>query len=97
MGVAVQLELSNGTVGRAGIALTAVGSRNIEATDAEASLAGSEPTEEAFTEAGRLAAAAADPITDVRGSAEYKRHVVEVFVRRGLARSLALARGEGGS
>jgi aerobic carbon-monoxide dehydrogenase medium subunit len=97
VGVAVQLELSNGKVGRAGIALTAVGSRNIEATDAEAALTGSQPTEEAFAEAGRLAAAAADPIADVRGSAEYKRHVVEVFVRRGLDRSLALARGEGGS
>jgi aerobic carbon-monoxide dehydrogenase medium subunit len=97
VGVAVQLELSNGSVGRAGIALTAVGSRNIQATEAEAALAGSEPTEEAFSEAGRLAAAAADPIADVRGSAEYKRHVVEVFVRRGLQRSLAQARGEGGN
>ena len=97
VGVAVQLELSNGNVGRAGVALTAVGSRNIEATEAEAALAGSEPTEEAFAEAGRLAAAAADPIADVRGSAEYKRHVVEVFVRRGLQRSLAQARGEGGN
>jgi aerobic carbon-monoxide dehydrogenase medium subunit len=97
VGVAVQLELSNGTVGRAGIALTAVGSRNIEATDAEAALAGTEPTEEAFAEAARLAAAAADPISDVRGSVEYKRHVVEVFARRGLDRSLAVAREEGGS
>ena len=97
VGVAVQLELSNGTVERAGIALTAVSSRNVEATDAEGVLAGSEPSEEAFAEAARSAAAAADPISDVRGSAEYKRHVVEVFVRRGLQRSLALARSEGGN
>jgi carbon-monoxide dehydrogenase medium subunit len=90
--VGVHLELSNGTIGKAGIALTAVGSKNIEATDAEQSLAGAEPTEEAFAEAGRLAAAAADPVSDVRGSAEYKRHVVEVFVRRGLARALESAR-----
>jgi len=93
--VAVSLVLSNGTVGRAGIALTAVGSKNIEATDAESSLTGAEPTEEALAEAGRLAAAASDPVSDVRGSAEYKRHVVEVYVRRGLARALESARQGG--
>jgi carbon-monoxide dehydrogenase medium subunit len=90
--VGIHLELSNGTIGKAGIALTAVGPKNIEATEAAQSLAGAEPTEEAFAEAGRLAAAAADPVSDVRGSAEYKRHIVEVFVRRGLARALESAR-----
>src|SRR5262245_56170910 len=50
---AVHLSLSDGTIGRAGIALTAVASKNIQASDAEASLAGAEPTEEAFAEAGR--------------------------------------------
>src|SRR6266536_2728784 len=53
---------------------------------------GVEPTEEVFAEAARRAAAASEPMTDVRGSADYKRHVVEVFVRRGLARALELAR-----
>jgi len=90
--VGVHLELSNGSIGRAGIALTAVGSKNIQAAEAEQSLAGAEPTDEAFAEAGRLAAAASDPVSDVRGSAEYKRHIVEVFVRRGLARALESAR-----
>ena len=89
---AIHLSLSNGTIGRAGIALTAVGSKNIQATDAEASLAGAEPTEAAFAEAGRLAAEASSPISDVRGSEAYKRHVVDVYVRRGLARALESAR-----
>jgi len=89
---AVQLSLSNGTIERAGIALTAVGIKNIQATDAEDSLAGAEPTEEAFAEAGRVAAEASSPIADVRGSEAYKRHVVDVFVRRGLARALESAR-----
>jgi carbon-monoxide dehydrogenase medium subunit len=88
---AVQLDMSNGTIGRAGIALTGVGTRNIHAVDAEASLAGAEPTEAAFAEAGRLAAAAANPVADVRGSVEYKRHMVDVFVRRGLAAAAAAA------
>ena len=90
VGVAVQLSMSNGTIGRAGLALTAVGSRNIEASEAEAALAGAEPTEEAFAEAGRLAAEAAEPQSDVRGSADYKRHVVDVFTRRGLATAYEL-------
>ncbi len=84
VGVAVALTLADGSIARAGIGLTGVGFTNIHARDAEASLDGAEPTDEAFAEAGRLAAAAADPVTDVRGPADYKRHVVEVFVRRGL-------------
>lgn len=90
--VAVHLELSNGTIGRAGLALTAVGPKNIVAAEAEARLAGAEPTEDAFAEAASLAAQAASPVSDLRGSAEYKRHIVEVFVRRGLARALEIAR-----
>ena len=89
---AVHLSLSDGTIERAGIGLTAVGSKNLQPTDAEASLAGAEPTEAAFAEAGRLAAEASSPVTDVRGSAEYKRHIVDVYVRRGLATALEKAR-----
>jgi carbon-monoxide dehydrogenase medium subunit len=90
--VAVQVELADGDIARAGIALTAVGSRNIAATDAEALLAGQAPSEAAFAEAGRLAAGACDPVGDVRGSSAYKRHVVDVFVRRGLGRAVEMAR-----
>lgn len=92
VGAAVQLELSNGTIGRAGIAFTGVGSTNVHATDAEASLAGAEPTEEAFAEAARLAAASTNPVSDLRGSAEYKRHVAEVYVQRGLTTAAEMAR-----
>lgn len=84
--------MANGTIGRAGIALTGVGSKNIQANDAEVLLAGAEPNDGAFAEAGRLAAGACDPVSDVRGSAEYKRHVVEVYVKRGLARAVETAR-----
>jgi carbon-monoxide dehydrogenase medium subunit len=92
VGVAVQVEMSNGTIGRAGIGLTGVASKNVHAAEAEQSLAGAEPGDDAFAEAGRLAAAACDPVSDVRGSAEYKRHVVDVYVRRGLARAVEMAR-----
>jgi aerobic carbon-monoxide dehydrogenase medium subunit len=90
---AVQLELSNGSIKRAGIALTAVGPTNVRATAAEDSLAGAEPTDAAFAEAARLAAEVADPATDTRGSAEYKKEIARVYVQRGLATALAMARG----
>ena len=90
---AVALELDDGRVGRAGIGLTAVGPQNLKARAAEEALAGSEPTDEAFEKAARLAAEAAEPASDLRGSAEYKRETVRVFVRRGLlaAREAATA------
>jgi len=87
VGVAVSLTLSNGSIGRAGLGLTGVGLKNLEPTEAEHMLAGAEPTDEAFAEAGKKAAAIASPVSDVRGPEEYKRHIIEVYVRRGLAQA----------
>jgi aerobic carbon-monoxide dehydrogenase medium subunit len=84
VGVAVQVEMSDGQVARAGIGLCGVGPQSLEATEAEAVLRGAEPTDEAIEEAARLAAQAAEPRSDIRGSADYKRDVVRVFVTRGL-------------
>jgi aerobic carbon-monoxide dehydrogenase medium subunit len=92
VGVAVQVWMGNGHIARAGIALTSVGKRNLRAAAAEEFLAGEEPTDKAFGEAAELAAAAARPVSDHRGSADYKRHIVDVFVRRGLARAVELAK-----
>jgi carbon-monoxide dehydrogenase medium subunit len=92
VGVAVQVSLNNGTIETAGIGLTAVGSTNIQATEAEDALAGAEPGEATFEEAARLAGQVAQPITDVRGTEDYKRSVVSTFVQRGLGRALELAR-----
>jgi carbon-monoxide dehydrogenase medium subunit len=84
VGVAVHLSIQDGKVGRAGIALTAVGPTNLRASDAESVLTGSELTEEAIREAARLAAEAAQPHGDTRGSEDFKRNVVRVFTERGL-------------
>jgi carbon-monoxide dehydrogenase medium subunit len=84
VGVAVHVSFSNGTVGRAGIALTGVGPMNLAATEAEEALAGKALDDAAIGEAARLAAEAAQPHTDVRGTKEYKRNVVRVFTERGL-------------
>lgn len=88
---AIFLTLENGSIGRAGIGLTSVGLTNLKAEAAEAALGGASPDEDAWAEAGRLAADAAQPSTDVRGSADYKRHVVDVYVRRGLAVAAEMA------
>ena len=90
--VAVQLSFSNGTVSQAGIALTGVGGSNIRAGAAEDVLRGAEPTAEAIGEAARLAAEAAEPQSDIRGTAEYKRNVVRVFTERGLRTAADAAR-----
>ena len=92
VGVAVQVSLDDGRIGSAGLGLTAVGPQNIKPTAAEEALAGAEPSDEAFQEAGRLAADAASPTSDVRGSADYKREVVRAYVARGLSQAVDAAR-----
>jgi carbon-monoxide dehydrogenase medium subunit len=86
VGVAVAVETSGGTVTRAGIALTGVGGSTIGAADAAAALVGGPLTADRIGQAADLAAAAALPRTDHRGSAEYKRHIVRTFVARILGR-----------
>ena len=85
-GVAVALEMSGGTVIRAGIALTGVGGSTIEATAAEQALVGKPLTTQTIEQAAGLTAEAARPKTDHRGSAEFKRHIVRTFVVRILSR-----------
>ena len=85
--VGVHVSFANGNVGRAGIALTGVGPRNLRAEAAEQALAGQKLSDEAIAEAARLAAEAAEPRDDIRGSAEYKRNVVRVFTERGLRKA----------
>jgi carbon-monoxide dehydrogenase medium subunit len=82
VGVAVAIETSAHNVSRAGIALTGVGGSTIHATEAAAALTGRPLTAETIGAAAELAAQAARPRTDHRGSAEYKRHMVRTFVER---------------
>ncbi|HEX2173829.1 MAG TPA: xanthine dehydrogenase family protein subunit M [Dehalococcoidia bacterium] len=72
------------------IALCAVGPTMLRAPAAEAALVGRQlPDEDAFAEAGRLAAEAARPISDVRGSADYRRELVNVLTIRTLRAATA--------
>ncbi len=91
VGVAVAVETSGENVARAGIALTGVGGSTIDAAAASEALVGRPLTAEAIEQAAGLAADAARPKTDHRGSAEYKRHMVRTFVTRILSRADAAA------
>ena len=95
VGVAVALESgADGVVQRAGIALTGVGGSTIAATEAAAVLTGQALSGPAIAEAARLAAGAAQPRTDHRGSAAYKKHMVSTFVQRLLSRAGGAAEAE---
>jgi carbon-monoxide dehydrogenase medium subunit len=82
VGVAVAIERSNSQVTRAGIALTAVGPATIAADGAGEALMGRSLSTDTIGEAAELAAQAAQPKTDHRGSADFKRQIVRVFTSR---------------
>jgi carbon-monoxide dehydrogenase medium subunit len=87
------IRLNDGVIARAGVALAAAGG-DITSTDAEAALSGNVPGAELFAHAAALAAQACEPVTDQRGSKEYKRHVAGVLVERALTRACARAQQE---
>jgi carbon-monoxide dehydrogenase medium subunit len=80
------VELDGETIARAGLALVAAGG-DITASTAEAALTGERPSGALFAHAGALARESCDPVSDQRGSKEYKRHVVGVLTERVLARA----------
>ena len=92
VGVAVHVAFANGSVDKAGIALTGVGPINLRAEAAEQALEGRALDDQAIGEAARLAAEAAQPRTDLRGTEAYKRNVVRVFTERGLRKAAEVAR-----
>ncbi len=85
-GVAVAVDLDGGRVARAGIGLTGVGGSTIDAREAANALVGQALDADRIGRAADLAAEAAQPQTDHRGSADYKRHIVHTFVTRILTR-----------
>lgn len=89
VGAAALLALDRaGLVETARVALTAVAPTCIRVPEAEACLCGREPTPDALAAAAGRAAAAAAPISDVRGSERYRHAQVPVVVRRALERAL---------
>ena len=81
-GVAVALDMTGQMVNAAGIGLTGVGAQTVDAADAAAALTGSSLESDVIEHVANLAAEAATPRSDHRGSAAYKKHVVATFVAR---------------
>ena len=71
-------------IAAARVGLTAVNPDPAALAELSAALVGQPATDEVFAEAGRRAAAACDPVTDVRGTAEYKRHLASELTIRTL-------------
>jgi carbon-monoxide dehydrogenase medium subunit len=87
--VATRLALADdGRCDTCRIALGCVGMTVMRALDAEGSLEGERIVDAGIAEAARLAMAITEPVSDSRGSAEYKKKMVEVFVRRSLEKTL---------
>lgn len=76
----------------AGIGLGGVGPTALKAAEAEKTLVGEKPTEELILTAASKCAEISKPISDLRGSAEYKKEMVKVFARRSLSLALSRAR-----
>lgn len=93
-GVSVVLSDDQGHITDARIALGAVAPVPLPADAASASLIGRVPDEEAFEEASSLARETAHPITDVRGTEAFRRHLIGVLVRRALRDAVDRAKGE---
>lgn len=91
VGVASQLTVADGRCVKARIALASVAPTPVRAIAAERSLEGQAVTPEAIERAATLAIEAAKPISDQRGSIEFRKHLVRVLTRRTLATALARA------
>ena len=91
---AVQLTVEGDRCKEIAIALGCVGLLPIRAREGEAALRGQQITPKLIESAADAARAAADPQSDMRGSAEYKRHLVGALVKRAIEAALQRARGQ---
>lgn len=94
VGAQVSLAADNTTVAAVGIGLIGVGYTPLRAAAAEAALLGKAATAENLAAAAALAVEGIDPQDDPMASAEYRRLIVPVMVRRALATAVARAQSE---
>jgi carbon-monoxide dehydrogenase medium subunit len=85
---AASLRLDNGVCRDVRLALGSAGPTPIRARAAEAILEGQAPTDSTLRAAAAAVKDEVDPLSDIRGSAEYKREMSEVFAYRALRQAL---------
>jgi xanthine dehydrogenase FAD-binding subunit len=91
-GAWVRLDSKGHSIESARVALAAVAPTPLFAAEASAWLAGKPATEESFIQAGELAKKGVKPISDMRGPAEYRTHLVGVLTKRALTTAVERAR-----
>ncbi len=92
VGAAVQLDESRGKFESARISLGAVAPTPLFVKEAGAALVGKEVNDDSIAEAVKIAQAAAKPISDMRGTAEYRKHLAGVLTRRTLQNAIKRAK-----
>ena len=84
--------LAGGVISDARVGLAAVGPNTTGIPAISAALRGREPADSLYVEAGAIAARSCEPVTDQRGSADYKRHLAAELTTRTLRRAVERAR-----
>jgi carbon-monoxide dehydrogenase medium subunit len=92
-GAGVSVTLDNGTITSARVALASVAPTPLFVEEAGAALVGKPANEESVQEAANIARDAAKPISDMRGTMEYRTHLCEVLTRRALTTAITRAQG----
>ena len=92
VGAASQISLSGDKIGKSIIVLGAVAPTPVLAKKASVLLRGHEPSDGLFDEAASLASEAGEPISDIRGSAWYRKELIPVLTRKSLGVAWARAR-----
>jgi CO/xanthine dehydrogenase FAD-binding subunit len=91
-GVGVEVVLDDGKFRSARIALSSVAPTPLYVREAGDALVGHPVNEASIAAAGEIARKTAEPITDMRGTAEYRRHLCAVLTRRALDAAVKRAR-----
>lgn len=95
--VAAIVQLQNGHIQSARLAVGSVGPTPIRVPQAENLLQGQQPTPDVLAAAAGSVAQAVDPVDDIYGSADYKRHLARVLTQRALTTAVQRAQRAGGA
>jgi carbon-monoxide dehydrogenase medium subunit len=86
--------MDGNTIADGRVGLAAVGPNTITIDAARDALTGATPSEELYAQVGAICAANCEPDTDMRGSAEYKKHLANELTQRSLRTAVARATGQ---
>lgn len=93
VGLGASVELDNGNIKSARVSLGAVAPTPLYVKAIGDAIAGKPANDETLALAGQMAKDAARPITDMRGTIEYRKHLCDVLTRRSLQIAIDRARG----